>query len=66
MKKTEIQKIKERSITDLEKDLILAKEELRKTQFDLHSLKLKNFSIIGEIKKKIARILTFIKLKKNG
>ena len=61
MKKTEIKKLKERNVAELSKDLTEAREELRVLRFDFASGKVKNVSMIYETKKKIARILTFIK-----
>lgn len=61
MKKNDIKKLKERNAKDLEKDLADAREELRALKFDLAAGKVKNVRAINENKKKIARILTFLK-----
>ncbi|MBU2101406.1 50S ribosomal protein L29 [Patescibacteria group bacterium] len=62
MKKNEIKKLSSKTMTDLRKALIEAKEELRTLRFDLSAGKVKNIQKAREIKKKIARILTFIKI----
>jgi len=59
MKKTEIQKLKHADKNELLKEVGKAKEELRSLRFDLASGKIKNVGGIREIKKKIARMLTF-------
>ena len=65
MKKNEIKKLKEKNTTELQKGLAEAREELRTLRFDLASGKVKNVQSINEVRKKIARMLTFIKLQ-NG
>ncbi len=62
MKKNEIKKLKERNTADLSKDLHESREHLRVLKFELAQGKIKNVRSINETKKKIARILTFIKL----
>lgn len=59
MKKTEIQKLKNADKSELLKEAGAAKEELRSLKFDLASGKIKSVSAIREVKKKIARMLTF-------
>lgn len=61
MKIKDIQKLKDKNIAELQKTLKEAREELRVLKFDLAAGKVKNIKLIQEIKKKIARILTFIK-----
>jgi len=63
MKKNEIKKIRDKNEGELRKDLADSRDELRTMKFDLSSGKIKNVRSITETKKKIARILTFIKLK---
>lgn len=63
MKKTEIKKLSNKTPADLRKALGEAREELRTLRFDLAAGKVKNIQKAREIKKKIARILTFIKEK---
>jgi len=60
MKKKEIQQLKTKSLTELQKDLADYREKLRKLQFDLAQGKVKNIREIKETKKIIARILTII------
>ena len=63
MKKNEIKKLGDKTIADLRKSLTEAREELRTLKFDLAAGKVKNIQRAKEAKKKIARILTFIRLK---
>lgn len=66
MKKREIEQLKTKTLDQLEEDLTAHRERLRVLKFDLKSGKVKNVGSIREIKKIIARILTFIKnLSKN-
>lgn len=65
MKRDEWQKIKARNEVELKKDLGEAREELRKLKFDLGAGKFKNFHLIQEKKKKIARLLTLLNTKNN-
>jgi len=60
MKKKEIQQLKTKSLTELQKDLTDYREKLRSLQFDLAQGKVKNIKEIKETKKIIARILTII------
>jgi len=60
MKKKEIQQLKTKSLTELQKDLADYREKLRSLQFDLAQGKVKNIKEIKETKKIIARILTII------
>ena len=60
MKKTEIQKLKKTSKDALLKEVGVAKDELRTLKFDIASGKIKNVGGMREIRKKIARMLTFI------
>ncbi len=64
MKKSEIQKLKTKSAPELEKDLAESREKLRMLISDLASGKVKNTSDVREIRKRIARILTFLREKK--
>ncbi len=63
MKKTDIQKINDKNETELEKDLAESKNKLQTLRFDLAAGKIKNLGEVKEIRKKIARILTFLKQK---
>lgn len=60
MKKSEIQQLKNKPLTELQKQLVLAYDQLRKLKFDLSQGKVKNIKSIKEAKKLIARILTII------
>ena len=61
MKKSEIQKLVKKTPADLQKDLVSAREELRALKFELAAGKVKNIIKVKEAKKKIARILTFLR-----
>lgn len=60
MKKSEIQQLKNKPLAELQKQLVLAYDQLRKLKFDLSQGKVKNIKSIKEAKKLIARILTII------
>ncbi|MEK7657837.1 MAG: 50S ribosomal protein L29 [Patescibacteria group bacterium] len=60
MKKSEIQQLKNKPLAELQKQLVLAYDRLRKLKFDLSQGKVKNIKSIKEAKKLIARILTII------
>lgn len=70
MKKTDIIKLKDKTIEELQKDLSVSREELRALKFDVIAGKAKNISTLVDTRKKIARIMTFIAEKsrsnKNG
>ena len=61
MKKNDIQKMSKKTVADLTKDLASSREEVRGLKFELASGKVKNIVKIKEAKKKIARIMTFMK-----
>jgi large subunit ribosomal protein L29 len=61
MKKKDIQELKNRSVVDLTALEHESKEKLRALRFDLAAGKVKNVAELHEVKKKIARIKTFIK-----
>ncbi|MCL4437600.1 50S ribosomal protein L29 [Patescibacteria group bacterium] len=65
MKRREIQELKNRASSELEKMLREKDENLRKLKYDLVAGKLKKVSSIKELKKDIARIKTFINLANN-
>lgn len=65
MKQDEIQKLKGRSAAELEKDLVESRERLGVLIFDLASGKVKNNAEIRDLKKRIARALSFLKEKAN-
>ena len=63
MKRDDIQKLKGKSMTELEKDLVESRERLGVLIFDLASGKVKNNSEIRDLKKRIARALSSLKEK---
>jgi len=50
-------------VADLKKDLASSQDELRALKFDLASGKVKNISKVNDVKRRIARILTFMNQK---
>ena len=60
MKKNDIQKLKEMSPQEMERVVVVAKEELRGLKFDLAAGKVKDIKTISETRKKIARLMTFL------
>ncbi len=64
MKKDEIQKLKSKNVPELEKDLVESQERLGALTFDLASGKVKKTSEIRDLKKRIARIYSFLKEKR--
>ena len=60
MKRDDIQKLKSKPRAELEKDLTESRERLGALVFDLASGKVKTTSEIRDLKKKIARILSFL------
>ncbi len=63
MKRDDIQKLKGKSMAELEKDLVESRERLGVLIFDLASGKVKNNSEIRDLKKRIARALSSLKEK---
>ena len=55
-----IQEFKQKSKSELQKDLVDSKERVRSLRFDLASGKVKNVREIRTLKKDIARILTLL------
>ncbi|MEK7196000.1 MAG: 50S ribosomal protein L29 [Patescibacteria group bacterium] len=69
MKRKEIENLKAKSSTELQKRLKESEELLSSSKFDLAAGKVKNIFLIKDTKKTIARIKTFIKerdLQNNG
>lgn len=66
MKRSEVQKLKEKSLDELKKELIQSRESLRALRFDLASGKVKNSSEVREMRKKIARLITLVREKERG
>ena len=60
MKKKDIQELKRRPAEELKHLIKESNETLRKLRFDLAAGKVKDISGIRELKKKVARIKTFI------
>ena len=65
MKRDDIQKLKGKNTAELEKDLVESRERLGVLLFDLASGKVKNNAEIRDLKKKIARTLSFLRAKPN-
>jgi len=65
MKRTEVQKLKGKNAVELAADIEKTRKELEQMRFDMASGKVKNVQMIREAKKKVARMLTFIKQKNN-
>ena len=65
MNKTDITNLKGMAEVELMKGVTEAKEELRAMKFNLAAGKVKSASAIRELRKKIARMLTFLKLNKH-
>lgn len=63
MKKQDLEKLKNEPLSELQKKLVDAYENLRKMKFDLFQGKVKNIKSIKEVKKMIARILTIMNKK---
>lgn len=63
MKRDDIQKLRGKNTAELEKDLVESRERLGVLLFDLASGKVKNNSEIRDLKKRIARALSFLKTK---
>ena len=63
MKKNEIKELRSKSTLELQEALLKDRENLRVLKFDLYNGKVKNVRAKREIKKTIARILTFMKSK---
>lgn len=63
MKRDDIQKLKGKTRAELEKDLAESRERLGVLTFDLASGKVKTTSEIRDLKKRIARILSFLREK---
>ncbi len=61
MKKKDIQSLRQGSVAEWEHTIGESNETLRKLRFDLAAGKMKDVSRIKELKKKVARIKTFIK-----
>jgi len=55
--------IKNLSVKDLQNLLVEKREELRELRFKAGERQLKNFGVIGEVRRSIAKILTALKAK---
>lgn len=66
MKKKEIQELKNKPATELEKLITEARERMRVLKFDLAAGKVKNVKDLRIIRKDIARLLTFRAQKSNN
>lgn len=63
MKKKEFQTYREKSLEDIEKELLSARERLATLKFDLLKGKVKNIREMRKEKKMIAQLLTLAKVK---
>jgi len=63
MKKKNLQELKNKIASELQKDLAGNREKLRVLKFDLAAGKVKNIKEIQAVKKTIAQILTILKTK---
>ena len=63
MKSREIQELKNKSSSELKKLERDYREQLRGLRFDLAAGKVKNITPLRVLRKNIARVLTFLKLK---
>ena len=61
MKRNAIKELKDKPKVELEKMLHESKTELRKAMFDLGAGKLQNVRTLRVLRKRIARLMTFIK-----
>ena len=66
MKLKEIQELKNKSLGELTSLLQESREKLRVLKFDLAAGKVKDVAEIRELRKKIARIQTFLGIKKES
>ena len=62
MKRKEIDELKNKTTAELKKLADDSREELRQLKFDLAQGKVKNLKRISELKKVIARLLTFVRI----
>lgn len=60
MRKKELKEYKNKSVSELEKNLFDLREQLVKFKFDLAAGKVKNIREIKTVKKSVAQILTII------
>ncbi len=60
MKKKEIGQLKNKPVVELQKDLLEHRDKLWNLKADLAAGKVKNVEEIRQVKKTIARLLTFI------
>ncbi len=65
MKQTEIEKLREKKVVELQKDLFESQDKLRVLGFDLARGKVKNSSAVRNMKKRIATLFTLINEKEN-
>lgn len=66
MKKNDIQKLREKSVAELEKELAAAREKISDFRINIYRGKQDVIKDFREARKKVARILTFINQNKNG
>lgn len=66
MSNKKVQEIKQKTTAELEKELHDAREKLRNLKLDLVAGKVKNMGDIRNVRKDIARMLTFINQAKHA
>jgi ribosomal protein L29 len=66
MKKTDIQKLATKSVAELQKEIIEAREKLWQQKRDVVSGKVKNPHSVTYLRRDIARMLTVVQNKKNS
>ena len=66
MKRRDIEQLKTKQVSELEKLVQEDQEKLRKLQFDLAAGKVKNVSELRVTRKNIARMLTYIRVSKGS
>ncbi|MCL5016159.1 MAG: 50S ribosomal protein L29 [Patescibacteria group bacterium] len=66
MKKSDIQKLKEKTVSDLEKELVSTREKIAEFRISIYRGKQNVIKDFREARKKFARILTFINQNKNA
>ncbi len=66
MKKKDLEKMKVRTVAELNADIVVAKEKLWQTKKDIAGSKVKNVREVRSIRTDIARMMTLINAKKNS
>ena len=66
MKLNEVEKLRKKNLTDLEGDILKARESLRSLRFDLESGKVKNSAAVRDTRREIALLKTLVNEKKRA